>query len=84
MKATGIVRHMDDLGRICLPMELRRTFNIKESDPLEIYVDGDQIILKKYEPDCVFCGEAKNTVEINGKLICPKCIKAIAEKRDKL
>ena len=56
MKATGIVRKVDELGRIVLPIELRRTLNIEIKDPLEIYVDGESIMLKKYQPACVFCG----------------------------
>ena len=74
MKSTGIVRKLDQLGRVVLPMELRKTLNINEKDPLEIYVDGEQIILKKYEPDCVFCGEARDIVKWKGKNICKKCL----------
>ncbi|WP_346930243.1 AbrB/MazE/SpoVT family DNA-binding domain-containing protein [Clostridium sp.] len=77
MKATGIVRKVDDLGRIVLPIELRRTLNIDIKDPLEIYVDGDQVILKKYEPACIFCGEGKDIKSFDGKNICPSCIKKI-------
>ena len=58
MKATGIVRKVDELGRIVLPIELRRTLNIDIKDPLEIYVDGESIMLKKYQPACVFCGSS--------------------------
>ena len=58
MKSTGIVRKVDELGRIVLPIELRRTLDIAEKDSIEIYVDGSSIILKKYEPTCVFCGDA--------------------------
>ena len=56
MKSTGIVRKVDELGRVVLPIELRRNLNIEEKDSLEIYVDGNSVILKKYEPDCIFCG----------------------------
>lgn len=77
MKSTGIVRKVDDLGRIVLPIELRRTLNIEIKDSLEIYVDGEQIILKKYQPSCVFCGEAKDVVNFKGKNICKQCIKAL-------
>lgn len=77
MKATGIVRKVDDLGRVVLPVELRRTLGIDIKDPLEIYVDGDQIILKKYEPTCIFCGEGKDIKTFDGKNICPSCIKKI-------
>ena len=70
MKSTGIVRKVDELGRIVLPIELRRTMNIDVKDALEIYVDGDQIVLKKYEPSCIFCGNAKDIIHYKGKNIC--------------
>ena len=66
MKSTGIVRKVDELGRIVLPIELRRTMNIDVKDALEIYVDGDQIVLKKYEPSCIFCGNAKDIIHYKG------------------
>ena len=72
MKATGIVRKVDELGRIVLPIELRRTLDINIKDPVEIYVDGDFIMLKKYEPACVFCGSATDVTEINGKIVGAK------------
>ena len=75
MKAIGIVRKVDELGRIVLPMELRRTFNINNTDPLEIFVDDDAIILKKYEPACIFCGSADDVVQIHGRNVCKACIK---------
>ena len=62
MKSTGVVRRVDELGRIVIPIELRRTLDIAEKDALEIYVDGEQIILKKYEPACIFCGDARDVV----------------------
>lgn len=74
MKSTGIVRRVDELGRIVLPIELRRNFNINVRDSLEIYVEGDTIVLKKYEPACIFCGEVNNIVNFQGKNVCPKCI----------
>ena len=80
MKATGIVRKVDELGRIVLPMELRRTMNIIEKDPIEVYVDSDTIILKKYEPSCIFCGEAKNVTEYKGKNICDDCMRELKSK----
>ena len=61
MKSTGVVRKVDELGRIVLPIELRRTLNIEVKDSLEIFVDGDKIILKPYRPCCVFCGEGEDT-----------------------
>lgn len=75
MKATGIVRKVDELGRVVLPIELRRTLDIAEKDALEIYVDGLSIILKKYEPDCIFCGEARGIEDYKGKSICQDCMK---------
>lgn len=73
MKALGIVRRMDCLGRIVVPIELRRILGIAEKDGLEIYVDQDRIILRKYEPACIFCGSTKGTKEINGKKVCTDC-----------
>ncbi|HYE80715.1 MAG: AbrB/MazE/SpoVT family DNA-binding domain-containing protein [Pseudomonadota bacterium] len=74
MKSTGIVRKVDELGRVVIPIELRRTLNIEEKDSLEIYVDGEHIILKKYEPACIFCGNAKDVIQYKGKNICPACM----------
>ena len=74
MKATGIVRRVDELGRVVLPIELRRNMHIAEKDALEIYVDGANIILKKYEPDCIFCGTAKDVTTYKGKNICAACM----------
>ncbi|MBO4331144.1 MAG: AbrB/MazE/SpoVT family DNA-binding domain-containing protein [Oscillospiraceae bacterium] len=74
MKTTGIVRQMDSLGRIVLPIELRRTLDIAERDYLEIYVEGNRIILKKYAPSCVFCGKTEGIVEFSGKNVCRSCI----------
>lgn len=74
MKSTGIVRKVDELGRVVIPVELRRNLRIDRRDPLEIYVDEDKIILKKYEPACVFCGSAGNTIKLHDKNICAECI----------
>ena len=74
MKSTGIVRKVDQLGRVVLPMELRRTLEIAEKDALEIFVDGDTIILKKYEPKCIFCGDVKDVSTNMGKNICLDCM----------
>lgn len=79
MKSTGIVRKVDELGRVVIPIELRRTLNIGEKDALEIFVDGDMVILKKYEPACIFCGQAKDVRNLKGKNVCPKCISEIGE-----
>ena len=81
MKSVGIVRKVDELGRIVLPMELRRTFEIAEKDDMEIFVDGDMIILKKYEPACIFCDNTKDIIIHKGKKICPECIKEMQLKK---
>lgn len=73
MKATGIVRKVDELGRIVLPIELRRTLDIDIKDPIEIYVEGTSIVLRKYEPSCVFCGSSKKVETFRGKNICAAC-----------
>lgn len=80
MKSTGIVRKVDELGRIVLPIELRRTLDIEIKDPLEIYVENGSIILKKYEPTCIFCGNNKNLTVFNEKNICEKCVEELKEK----
>lgn len=77
MKSTGIVRKVDELGREVLPIELRRTLDIEVKDPLEIYIDGNTILLKKYEPACIFCGQAKDVEVYKGKNICQDCLKEL-------
>ena len=79
MKSTGIVRPVDTLGRIVLPVELRRNLNIEYKDPLEIFVDGEYIMMKKYQPSCVFCDATKDITVFKGKNICPKCLKELKE-----
>lgn len=79
MKSTGIVRKVDELGRIVLPIELRRTLDIAERDSLEIYVDGPSIVLRKYQPACIFCDDAKDVINYKGKNVCPNCIKALQQ-----
>lgn len=79
MKSTGIVRKVDELGRIVLPIELRRTLDISERDPLEIYVDGASIVLKKYQNSCVFCDSTDGIVSYKGKNVCAKCAKELGE-----
>lgn len=74
MKSTGIVRKVDELGRIVLPIELRRTLNINVKDSLEIFVDENQIVLQKYEPACIFCGSADDVRSYKGRNICQQCI----------
>lgn len=77
MKSTGIVRKVDELGRIVLPIELRRTLDIAVKDALEIYVDDGTIILKKYEPSCIFCGNSKDVISFKGKNVCPRCMEEL-------
>ena len=77
MKSTGIVRKVDELGRIVLPIELRRVLDIAEKDALEIYVEGNAVILKKYRATCIFCDSSKDIITFKGKNICPACLKAI-------
>ena len=77
MKATGMVRQLDSLGRIVLPIELRRTLGISTKDLLEIFVDGNTILLRKYEPDCHFCGSSTGLVTFKGKQVCRQCLKAL-------
>ena len=77
MKSTGFIRKVDSLGRMVLPVGLRKTFEIDIKDPMEVYVDREQIILKKYEPDCVFCGNARDVANYKGKNICNDCMKEL-------
>ena len=72
--------NFDELGRIVLPIELRRTLGIEEKDRIEIFVDGESIILRKYQPACIFCDNAKDIINYKGKNICPDCIRAMNEK----
>lgn len=80
MKSTGIVRKIDNLGRVVLPVELRRNFDINKDDPVEIFVDEKYILLKKYQPACIFCNEAKDVVDYQGKNICKKCLAELKNK----
>lgn len=80
LKSTGIVRKVDELGRIVLPVELRRTLDINERDALEIYVDGTSIVLKKYRPTCVFCDSSRDLRVFKGKNVCPRCLREMSEK----
>ena len=79
MKSTGIIRKVDELGRIVLPIELRRTLDIAERDELEIYMENDRIILQKFEPACIFCGSGKNLVSFHRKNVCKSCIGKMTE-----
>jgi len=79
LKSTGVVRKVDELGRIVIPIELRRTMGIEEKDALEIYVDSEKIILKKYEPACIFCGNAEEVVNYKGKNLCKSCLTELSK-----
>lgn len=77
MKATGIVRRVDQLGRLVMPIELRRTLGIGIADPIEMFVDGENIILKKYQASCTFCDSTADIGEYKGKNICKNCMQEI-------
>ena len=79
MKSTGIVRRIDDLGRIVLPIEIRKTLSLASKDAVEIFVNEDTIVLKKYEPSCIFCGSADDAKLYKGKLVCEKCLNELKE-----
>ena len=79
MKSTGIIRKVDDLGRIVLPIELRRTLDIAERDEIEIYMENDKIILQKFEPACIFCESTRGLMSYRGKNVCQECVKKMAE-----
>lgn len=79
MKSTGIVRKVDELGRIVLPSELRKSLGIDVKDSLEIYTSGDSVILKKYLPSCIFCGEANDITVFKNKNVCKNCLKQISK-----
>jgi len=79
MKSTGIVRKVDELGRVVLPIELRKTLNIDVRDPMEIFVDEDKVILKKYEPADIFSGDMEDLIEYKGKKVSKKSITEMAK-----
>ncbi len=79
MISTGIVRKIDEVGRVVLPIELRRTMDLQVNDALEIFVEDNVIMLKKYEPACIFCGSAKDVQTFKGKIICGNCRQSLAQ-----
>ncbi len=79
MKSTGVVRKIDEMGRIVIPMEIRKTLGIHDGDSLEIFVDGDNIVFRKYQPSCVFCGSCDNIEFYLGKRVCAECIEKIKD-----
>ena len=74
MKKSGIVRRMDELGRVVLPIEIRRSLDIEERDPIEISMEGDRIILRKYQQTCIFCGAAEELIDFCEKRVCRACL----------
>lgn len=78
MKSTGIIRRVDELGRVVIPIEIRNQFHIMEKDPIEIYVNGSTIVLKKFEPNCIFCGNNQDLLSYHDKLICSECANKIS------
>ena len=79
MKSIGIVRKVDKLGRIVLPVELRKTLDIGDKDDLEIAVEGDRVVLRKYNPACIFCDSAKQVGVFRGKNICLSCLRELQQ-----
>ena len=82
MKATGIIRNLDQLGRFVIPKETRKALDLNDGDPIEMFTDGDEIILKKYNPGCHCCGSMDHLTEVLGLKICPKCLKEFAKAID--
>lgn len=77
MKATGIIRKVDELGRVVLPIEMRRILGIEERDAVEICMEDEHIIVRKYENSCIFCGNEENLQEFKGKNVCDDCRKEL-------
>ena len=80
MKSTGFVRRLDSLGRVVLPMSLRRSFGIEEKDGIEIFVENDHIILQKFKPICVFCGSNVEVSDFKNKNVCQECLTTMGSK----
>ena len=83
MKDTGIVRKIDELGRIVIPMEIRRVMGIQRRDEIEIFTEGDRIVLAKFNPSCAFCGSGDKLKAYKGKSVCQKCVNDLKRKADK-
>ena len=79
MKSVGIIRKVDQLGRVVLPKELRETMNIDTKDSVEIFVEEDKIIFKKYQPGCTFCDNVEETVDFKGETVCKECLEKFEE-----
>ena len=80
MKVTGVVRKLDNLGRIVIPREHRRTLQIEEQDPIEISVENDTIVLRKYQPTCILCGGDDDLISYKNRNICAHCAQELAKK----
>ena len=80
MRSLGIVRKLDQLGRLVIPKETRKAFNLNDGDPIEMFTDGDKIIIKKYNPGCQCCGDMKDVKEYKGIKICKKCLNELNNK----
>ncbi len=83
MKSTGIIRRIDELGRIVIPKEIRKKLEINIKDPMEIYVAGHEIVLKKVENTCIVCGSEKDLINFKDKFICKKCFDSLLEENNK-
>ena len=79
MKSIGIVRQIDNLGRVTIPKEIRNNFDIENGAPMEILVDDDKVIFKKYSPQCVFCGNTDNVTDYKNKVVCSSCVNTLKE-----
>ena len=79
MKDTGIVRNIDEMGRLVLPKEMRRKMDIESGDEIEFFAENDRIILRKFQPACLFCGGDASLVEYKGKRLCAKCVGEIKQ-----
>ena len=80
MKSTGIIRHIDELGRLVVPKELRKKLDIADGDPVEIFSDGDRIVMVKYQPNCHFCSASTDLIDYKGKKVCASCIAELSAK----
>ncbi len=78
MKSTGMVRAVDKMGRVVIPKEIRKQLGVQNDvDSFEIYMEGDNVILKKYQPTCIFCDNLADSVELNGHIVCKDCIEKL-------
>ncbi|AOY76662.1 AbrB/MazE/SpoVT family DNA-binding domain-containing protein [Clostridium formicaceticum] len=82
MKSTGIVRKIDDLGRLVIPKETRRNLGIKEGDPVEFYVEDEKIIIQKFQRQCIFCGNQEDLKLVLDKPVCASCLDTIGKEKE--